>query len=139
MTKYCSNSSYGYNGFTDTLTELLPEDDAAYVNWGSAWCMPSKAQFDELFNSSYTTTTETTQNGVWGRKITSKKNGKSLFLPFAGYRDNTSLSYTVSYGYYWSRTLSTNNPDGGWQQNMTSTYNSARYHGESVRPVRAAQ
>ena len=30
LTKYCNNPEYGLNGFTDNLTELLPEDDAAY-------------------------------------------------------------------------------------------------------------
>lgn len=45
LTKYCNNSSYGYNGFTDTLTILLPEDDAATANWGSDWCMPTKAHW----------------------------------------------------------------------------------------------
>jgi len=36
LTKYCNNPQKGYNqmaktwGFTDNLTELLPEDDAAY-------------------------------------------------------------------------------------------------------------
>jgi hypothetical protein len=32
LTKYCNNSKYGLNGFTDNLTELLPEDDVAYQN-----------------------------------------------------------------------------------------------------------
>ena len=45
LTKYCSNSSYGYNGFTDTLTVLLPEDDAATANWGDGWCMPTADQW----------------------------------------------------------------------------------------------
>ena len=40
LTKYCYDISSGYNGFTDTLTELEPEDDAAYVNWGPDWRMP---------------------------------------------------------------------------------------------------
>ena len=34
MTKYCTNSSFGYNGFVDNKRVLDPEDDAAYVNWG---------------------------------------------------------------------------------------------------------
>lgn len=32
MTKYCDNSSYGYNGFVDNKTEIVPMDDAATVN-----------------------------------------------------------------------------------------------------------
>ena len=30
LTKYCYEPECGLNGFTDNLTELLPEDDAAY-------------------------------------------------------------------------------------------------------------
>ena len=112
LTKYCNNSDYCYNGFTDTLKELDLEDDAAYVNWGSEWRMPSDEQFDELINSSYTTTTWTTQNGVYGRKITSNSNGNSLFLPAAGYRSGSSLINAGTYGDYWSRTLDTSNPHG---------------------------
>ena len=144
-TKYCADSKFGYNGFTDDLTELLPEDDAATANWGSGWQMPSMAQTEELYNNSYTTTEWTTQNGVNGRKITSKKNGNSIFLPAAGFRCGTKLNdaslYEVdSSGYYWSRSLYTINcnyacslsfdtDDIQWDQD-------ARDFGQSVRPVR---
>jgi hypothetical protein len=73
-TKYCTNGEYGYNGFADGLTELLPEDDAATANWGKEWQMPSKAQFEELINDKYTLIEKTTLNGVNGRMITSKRN-----------------------------------------------------------------
>ena len=143
LTKYCNDSSYGNNGFTDTLTELEPEDDAAYVNWGANWRMPSKEQFEELTNSSYTTTTWTTQNGVYGRKITSKSNGKSLFLPAAGSRNDTSLGNAGGYGYYWSRTLSARDPSGAYDLDVSSNYilpfSSDRYVGFTVRPVRVSQ
>ena len=139
LTKYCNNGSYGYNGFTDTLTELELSDDAAYVNWGSDWRMPSKEQFQELVNSSYTSTEWTTQNGVYGRKITSKTNGMSIFLPAAGYRSNTSLNSTSSNGVYWSRTLYVNTRYACPLSLNSSNINTSsyyRYYGESVRPVR---
>ena len=144
LTKYCNRSSYGYNGFTDTLKELELTDDAAYMNWGSDWCMPSMEQFEELINSSYTTTTWTTQNGKYGRKITSKTNGNSIFLPAAGDRDGTSLFRAGSYGYYWSRTLSTDYPYYAWYLNfdgddVDTYYYGSRYLGLSVRPVRLSQ
>ena len=41
MTKYCTSSSYGT---VDNKTELEPSDDAATVNWGSNWQMPSLEQ-----------------------------------------------------------------------------------------------
>lgn len=65
LTKYCNNSSYGYNGFTDNLTTLQPEDDAATANWGAGWRMPTKGEWEELYNN--TTCTWTTQNNVSGR------------------------------------------------------------------------
>ena len=142
MTKYCTKSSYGNNGFTDNKKELDPEDDAASV-WGSAWRMPSQEQFEELINSSYTTTEWTTQNGVNGRLITSKSNGNSIFLPAAGYRSNSSLIYAGSGGAYWSRTLNESDPgyalDLGFDSSYISSYDSYRYYGRSVRPVRFSE
>ncbi len=142
-TKYCTESSWGYNGFTDDKTELDLEDDAAYVNWGPAWRMPSEEQFQELINSSYTTTEWTTQNGVNGRKITSKTNGNSIFLPAAGYRGSSSLNNAGSGGGYWSRTLYSGVPHTAKNLSFDSSGIYAdyyyRYYGRSVRPVRLSE
>ena len=140
MTKYCCNGGYGYEDFIDKLTELEPEDDAAKVNLGSIWRIPSKEQFEELFNNSYTTTEWTTLNGVKGHKITSKTNGNIIFLPAAGYRDDSSFYDAGSGGYYWSRTLCTSDPYYArylyFNSGGISTNNGSRYYGRSVRPVR---
>ena len=137
MTKYCTRSS---DGAVDNKTELEPSDDAATVNWGSGWQMPSYEQFKELINSSYTTTTWTTLNGKYGRKITSKSNGNSIFLPAAGYRDGTSLVEAGSYGDYWSRSLDTGYSGYvyclGFQSSGIFAGSGDRYCGQSVRPVR---
>jgi hypothetical protein len=104
-TKYCNESSRGYNGFTDGNTELDPKDDAATANWGSQWRMPSEDQIQELYDNC--TEEVTTINGVNGRLFTSNINGASLFLPAAGYRWGSSF-YNGPWmlgGYYWSRTL----------------------------------
>ena len=77
LTKYCSDSDYGYNGFTDNLTILQPEDDAATANWGNGWRMPTKEECQELF--SYCTWLYTTQNGMTGMRIIGP-NGNTLFL-----------------------------------------------------------
>ena len=125
-----------YTG-SDGLTTLLPEDDAATANWGSGWRMPTKAEWQELYNN--TTVTWTTQNGVNGRLFTAS-NGNSLFLPAAGDRWGDVLYETGIWGYYWSSSLNTDNPDyalnfdflsGGYGMN---TY--YRYAGFTVRPVR---
>ena len=121
-------------------TELQPEDDAATANWGSDWQMPSLDQIRELFNSSYTTTVWTQVNGVNGRKITSKSNGNSIFLPAAGYRYGTSLNDAGSAGYYLSSSLY---PSGssrtyylGFHSDYWSWGNGGRNYGRSVRAVR---
>ena len=128
---------YNNNG---GLTELQPTDDAATANWGSDWQMPSLAQIQELYNSNYTTTVWTQMNGVNGRKITSKSNGNSIFLPAAGYRNDTSLYGAGSKGNHWSRSLLTSNSYYAnylyfYSDNIVWHY-SIRYYGQSVRPVR---
>ena len=137
MTKYCTNSSYGT---VDNKTVLEPSDDAATANWGSGWQMPSLEQLKELYNSSYTTTTWTTINGKYGRKITSKSNGNSILLPAAGCRLDTSLSSAGSGGGYWSRSRSASRSDNAcylyFNSSNISTYHDNRYYGRSVRPVR---
>ena len=139
LTKYCTDASYGYNGFTDDLTTLLPEDDAATANWGSDWRMPTEEEWQELYNN--TTCTWTTQNGVNGRLFTAT-NGNSLFLPAAGDR-SSSLYGAGSYGYYWSSSLKTGDPGRAWFFDFGSDYygmsSFSRYFGISVRPVRSAQ
>ncbi len=144
MTKYCKQSDYGYNGFTDGKTELDPEDDAAAVNWGSNWRIPSLEQIEELINSEYTTTEWTQLNGVNGRRITSHSNGNSIFLPAAGYRDDTSLSNAGSKGYYWSRLLDASESYYAcylyfYSDYIDWNYSYSRYYGRSVRPVRVLE
>ena len=138
LTKYCSDASFGYNGFSDTLSILLREDDAATANWGNDWRMPTEEEWQELYNN--TTHVWTTQNGVNGRLFTSE-NGNSLFLPAGGIYSNGSLGSTGSGCYYWSSSLSTESPNLSWQcsfySNGYNSYEFARFFGLSVRPVRS--
>ncbi len=83
LTKYCTNSSFGYNGFVDNKAELDPVDDAAYVNWGPSWRMPTYDQLEEL--RTQCTWTWRIKDGSYGHLITGP-NGNSIFLPAAGYR-----------------------------------------------------
>ena len=111
LNKYCKNPTYGYYNYRDTKSTLDPEDDAAHVNWGGIWRMPTDAEFYELRYSSNCTWTWTTMNGINGYKVVSKKSGYTgnwIFLPAAGRRRDTSLDLAGSYGYYWSSSL-----DGG--------------------------
>ena len=138
MTKYCSNSNYGYNGFTDNLTTLEPSDDAAKVNWGNGWRMPTDEEWQELLDN--TTVTWTTQNGVNGLRFTAS-NGNSIFLPAAGYHSGSDFVNPGSNGKYWSSSLNTNYPNGAMCIHFESDDyfmgGFARFYGESVRPVRS--
>ena len=138
QTKYCNRSDFGNNGFTDDLTALQAGDDPATANWGSGWRTPSGGQWWELLNN--TTRKWTTQNGKKGYLFTSKKNDNSVFLPAAGDRWDSEFCNAGSYGYYWSRSLDTDDPDVAWSLDFYSddcnlgSYH-YRFYGFSVRPV----
>ena len=142
LTKYCHKSESGYNGFTDNLRELEPEDDAATANWGSDWQIPSPEQCRELINSSYITTEWVMQNGINGCKITSKSNGKSIFLPATGDCYGNSPKKVGTHGYYWLRSNDYDYPSNGqvlWfyeDMNGCSMNGDGRSWGVTIRPVR---
>lgn len=102
LTKYCNNSAEGYNGFTDTLTMLQPNDDAATVNWGYGWSMPTKEQWEELIDN--TSGTVTRWNGVRGNLFTAT-NGNSIFLPYACHYEESGFISKPKVSYYWSSSL----------------------------------
>lgn len=133
MTKYCTSSS---SGTVDNKTVLDPEDDAAHVNWGGSWRMPTRAEQDELRTKC--TWTWTTQNGVKGYKVTGP-NGNSIFLPAAGCRYVDNLSNAGSYGDYWSSSLySSRSYDAYFLYFDSSHVDWSYYHrcyGRSVRAV----
>ena len=135
LTKYCTDNEYGT---VDNRTVLEPDDDAASANWGGNWRMPTDAEWTELRTEC--TWTWTTQDGVYGRLVTSNTNGNSIFLPAAGYWDNTALRYgSDSYGYYWSSSLSVSSPGFACRVGFysSSVYRGvySRYRGFPVRPV----
>ena len=136
LTKYCHDSKYGYNGFTDNLTILQAGDDAAAVNWGSGWCTPTKEQWIELVQN--TTHQWTTLNGVDGMLFTAT-NGITLFWPAAGYRGGAVLSQEGSCGWYWANSLNITPSFANmlYFKSLGCNVNSVneRFHGYPIRPV----
>ena len=136
LTKYNTDSNYGT---VDNKTTLDLSDDAAHVNWGGKWRMPTTAEQDELRNNC--TWTWATQNGVNGYKVTSKTNGNSIFLPAAGCRYGTIIYNNVgSHGYYWASSLYESYPDGAnnlyfYSGNVYGGYYDDRSGGRTVRAV----
>ena len=138
LTKY--NTSIVY-GTPDNLTTLEAMDDAAAQKLGDGARMPTKAEWEELISN---TTAEWTQvNGVNGRKFTAS-NGKSLFLPAAGFRSGSELRCAGEQGHYWSSSLREGSPRYAWNFYFDSGYQDVnsdlnRGGGKSVRPVRSAR
>jgi len=138
ITKYGTDS----NGVGDNKTELDPEDDAAYMNWGPSWRMPTSDEQSELCK--ICTWKWTTLNGKRGY-LAIGPNGKSLFFPAAGRRAGSSLSNAGLWGYYWSRTIVANTyyPNCAYSLSFNSgdvgDNEDQRAYGYSVRAVRVSQ
>lgn len=142
LTKYCTNSSYGNDEFADNLVRLLPEDDAATVNWGGNWRMPTKEEWEELWDN--TRSTWMKYNGVHGKLFTAS-NGNSIFLPAAGVYRGENLDGSDSWAFYWSCSLATDKPYIAYRFMFSSDSYPAvllicegRPSGLSVRAVRSS-
>lgn len=137
-------------GFTkynneDGKLSLEDEDDAVIQKLGNGWRTPTLADFRELTNQKYTTIEETTLNGVAGYKITSKKNKKSIFIPFAGFRNDKpqtreiSSDQTVAVCMTNQRRID-NQVFNCWtfafELDRIRRYGKRRYDGISIRPVK---
>ena len=134
FTKYNSNGG---------KTILEPEDDAAHVNWGGSWRMPTNEWWELRDNCTWTWTT---QNGINGYKVTSNKTGytdKFIFLPAAGFRSGSGLYDVGSNGiFYWSSSLFGDYSNRAWYLSFDSGplgfqgfSPGFRFFGGSVRPV----
>lgn len=117
---------------------LKLEDDAAHVNMGGDWHMPTPTQIQELIDN--TTTAWTTRDGINGILFTSKSDGpKSIFIPAVGGAFNHSIFNSGVYGYVWSSMLNTDfvnlGKRLGFYSNGVFLYSSCRYYGFPMRSV----
>lgn len=78
------------------------EYDAARHIWGHAWRLPNERERNELFK--YCWHKWTTENGINGTRIYGR-NGRSIFLPAAGYQFYTDYPFYNIWGYYWTGEL----------------------------------
>ena len=144
--KFGTESNITKYNATDGLTTLEASDDAATVNWGGNWKMPTLEQISELLDTS-NCTKEWVKNyndsGINGVVLTSVRNGNKLFVPAGGYyNDGSSPEGAFNfYGFMWANLLSPN--DNTYAVCMTMdcvwheiSYDAApRNSGLLVRPV----
>ena len=102
-----------YNA-TDGLTTLEFVNDAARINCGGSWRMPTKAEMQELLENC--DGADKTVNGVSICELTSQKNGKTISVPLAGCYDDGTQSLGGYCGGFWTSTLSTSDAKskGAW-------------------------
>lgn len=126
-TKYTECSEYG--------VYLDAEDDAATVNWGSEWRMPSYWEQQELLDYCYWRWAANFMgSGIDGMVGISKKNGNVIFLPAGG----DSFNKGHERGSYWSGMLGSQVEYAGYvsfNSRYIQTYSHSRVEGRSVRAV----
>ena len=134
ITKYGTVEVYGVD---DHILTLEPEDDAATVNWGKEWRMPTEEEVTALL--SYCQWETDTLNGVTGFKVTGR-NGNSIFLPFVGWYGDLGWEGKGEFGHYWSASILEDYCFFGrdlyfspYMQGMD--YGKFRCFGQCIRPV----
>ncbi len=142
--KYSKYVNLSYYGQVDSLTTLLPEDDAATYALKEGWRMPDYSEFCELTEDENLVWTWEDQGTYRGYRITSKRNGNSIFLPACGNRKDTSYFDTYR-GYYYTRGSNDNAiqpPCLLFGKTITNAGDAVRghvlrrYYGAQIRPVK---
>ena len=118
LTKYCDKTDCGFEGFTDGITTLLPEDDAAQRLLGGKWRIPTSGEFSELILTRYKKNEYVWEdcvplldsngievkdidgNVICGARVTYKANGNSVFFPVTKAFDSYGRRGTNAF--YWS-------------------------------------
>ena len=135
-TDYDGDEIWDYNESTLNSDISGTQYDAACVNWGGSWRMPTNDECIELCNKCEWNWTSV--NEVNGMRVTGP-NGNSIFLPAAGYRYGSSLYYAGECGYYWSSAPDESLSDSAYglyfDRGILSVGWGSRYRGRSVRPV----
>jgi len=137
---YCTDpsnntSSSSWSRYNTGNATLESSDDAATVNLGGSWRMPTHDEWKEL-NDNCTWEWDDQKKGY---KV-SASNGNWIFLPAAGYRGGTSSYGVGSVGLYWSSQVHSSDVSHAWNMDSHSGYRypdsySNRCSGFSVRPV----
>ena len=137
ITKYNNGFEYGSHGTIDNRTTIELEDDAAHVNWGGGWRIPTKSEMEELINGCVWIWTSI--EGVSGYSIEGPNNN-SIFIPTGGRYDEKNLLDENTIGYYWSSTLFIKgHPDYAYFLSISNDKKkidySDRTYGHLIRPI----
>jgi hypothetical protein len=129
---YYSKGQYQYIGTNICGTRY----DVARQLWGGNWRLPTRAEVKEL--ATLCTWKAEELEGVAGYRVTAP-NGRSIFLPSAGYQSEKTNQEQGTGGFYWTGTLDTAMPSAAYNINFRgydAEWSASRAYGFSVRPVR---
>ena len=127
-------------GWITTDNVLVLEHDAAYMQWGEAWRMPTKQELSDLVGKC--DWTMTTINGMSGYLVRGKDDyaSFSIFLPSCGSGEGRRLYNAGSEGWYWSAVSGSDYSRGAhgfrFYSGDRSGYDYRRNLALSIRPVR---
>lgn len=155
--KWGTDASLSKYNESDRKTYLDSEDDAAVVNWGGEWRMPTVDEFQELIDNCTITWKASevdrkgniTQYGYY----TFTRNNQSIRIPAVGFKNQylheVGNSGSGVYLRYWTSNLNTTKKVGstdvidktlGQNSNITGTNKQmgvySRFYGLPIRPVR---
>lgn len=138
--KWYDASTKEMAAYTSKGETLSLDDDAANVNCGGSWKMPSAADFKELIDGcTWTWIDDFNQSGVKGAYGISNSNGNIIFFPAAGRTIDSEAKGFGWVGYYWSSSLSKTDVTKASVFDLVSgkptVWDVERCSGYSVRPV----
>jgi hypothetical protein len=107
VTKYCTLPK---SGTVDDKTVLEKEDDAATVNWGDSWRMPTKEEAEELIANTTLVEVKEFPNGQKAFYLVSKINGQSILLPVGGMRNYGQHQMLNTFVRYWTSSIDQKHP-----------------------------
>lgn len=146
VTGHAEGSGYSFDQTTYNSTPGAALDadiavgdtyDMARHNMGSSWRLPTKEECLELVNNCDSVIIN--QNGVPGRRLTSRINGESIFLPGVGHMDGVNVRGYGTGASYWASDISLDNSRAVTlafiEAGFLPTYDEVRYFGACVRAV----
>ena len=128
-----------YTKYTTAGDVLAAEDDAASVQWGADWRMPTTEEVMALFAVS--TLKSATVGGVRGVTFTSTITGNSIFIPGNGYFSGADYNCSSNGFRLWTSTNKSTTLGYGWHCVYSSPtdefkqYDRDRLRGYGIRPV----
>lgn len=123
--------------YTGTENPLDFSVDTARQVWGGNWCMPTKAQCDELFANTVEQRADNYKgSGINGYTFTGR-NGNVLFLPAAGVKSESGIAYLGTSVNTWCSTP--RDSDNAYHlycgAGDNGAYSISRNRGYVIRPV----